>query len=340
MNENFLNEWKNHLEFAHSAQHNQFTSPTRLYGITQDPESLDYMIVLKMMKLGSLRSNLMIKKYNPNDKYYNLYYVARALLALHKCNLFHGDFHSGNLLLSGRVFTYISDLGLSRPIDKPNESDEIYGVLPYIAPEVLLKNPYTQAADIYSFGIIMWEMTSGNPAYNDRPHDYILALEICNGLRPTIVEGTMPKYIELMERCWNSDPSQRPTAEELVIHFKEWRGRYLIGESVQVPEHEYVIENHPLSCYTSKKINYSARLVESLNRTELSSEIIIKDETMISESLGGGKEISMSASCPDTEIYFLLVNQTIEELWNNIEGYLKVSRQLEMIDKETQRAIT
>ena len=107
------------------------------------------------MKVGSLRSNLMIKKYNPNDKYSNLYEVARSLSALHKCNLVHGDFHSGNLLLYDQGIMYISDLGLSKPADKLSKTNEIYGVLPYIAPEVLLGNPYTKAADIYSFGIVM-----------------------------------------------------------------------------------------------------------------------------------------------------------------------------------------
>ncbi len=52
---------------------------------------------------------------------------------------------------------YISDLRLSKPADKSNKTSEIHGVLPYIAPEVLLGNPYSKAADIYSNGIIMWE---------------------------------------------------------------------------------------------------------------------------------------------------------------------------------------
>ena len=107
----------------------------------------------------SLRSNLLIKKYNPNDKYVNLYYVANSLSTLHKCNLVHGDLHSGNLLLDSQTFMYISDLGLSKPADRPSKTNDIYGVLPYIAPEVLRGKPYTKAADIYSFGIIMWEMT-------------------------------------------------------------------------------------------------------------------------------------------------------------------------------------
>ncbi len=113
------------------------------------------MVVLFEMKLGSLRSNLMIKKYNPNDKFINLYLVAESFSTLYKCNLVHGDFHSGNLLLDNQDYMIISDLGLSKPADKSGKTNEIYGILPYITPEVLLEKPYTKAADIYSFGIVM-----------------------------------------------------------------------------------------------------------------------------------------------------------------------------------------
>ncbi len=201
--------------------------PIKLYGITQDPETLNYMVVLSYMKVGSLRSNLMIKKYNPNDKYENFYYVIKSLLILHQCNLVHGDFHSGNLLLSSQARMYISDLGLSKPTDKSSKTNEIFGVLPYIAPEVLLGKPYTKAADIYSFGIIMWEMTSGIPAFNNIPHDFDLSLNICQGLRPDIIEGTVPAYVEVMKKCWDSDPNERPTAEKLLKYFEKWQDEYL-----------------------------------------------------------------------------------------------------------------
>src|SRR6266498_1308105 len=142
-----------------------------LYGITQDPEISNYMAIIDEMKDGSLRSNLMIKKNNPNDKYLNLHWIAVALSALHKCNLVHGDFHSGNLLLDNQTCMYISDLGLSKPADKSSKTNVIYGVIPYMAPEVLLRKPYTKAADIYSFRIIIWKMTSGIPAFNNVSHD-------------------------------------------------------------------------------------------------------------------------------------------------------------------------
>ncbi|POG73370.1 kinase-like domain-containing protein, partial [Rhizophagus irregularis DAOM 181602=DAOM 197198] len=91
-----------------------------------------------------------------------------------------------------------------------------------MAPEVLRGKPYTKAADIYSFGIIMWEFTSGIPAFNDRSHDFNLSLDICKGLIPEIVKGTLPVYSRLMTRCRDSDPDKRPTADELYQIFSFW----------------------------------------------------------------------------------------------------------------------
>ncbi len=126
------------MKFIHSAS-DYGMARFLLYGITKDPETSNYIVVLRYMADGSLRSKLMINKYN----YKSLLCIARPLSALHKCNLVHGDFHSGNLLLDGQDI-HITDLGLSKPADKPSQTNEIYGILPYIAPEVLRGNPYTK----------------------------------------------------------------------------------------------------------------------------------------------------------------------------------------------------
>src|SRR5213080_1703551 len=84
-----------YLQFLYSAK-NVHVVYIYIYKIT--PKMLNYMIALEQMQMGNLRSNLMIKKYNPNDKYYDLSWVIKSLLALHKYNLAHDNFHSGNLL--------------------------------------------------------------------------------------------------------------------------------------------------------------------------------------------------------------------------------------------------
>ncbi|GES80773.1 kinase-like domain-containing protein [Rhizophagus clarus] len=68
----------------------------------------------------------------------------------------------------------------------------------------------------------MWEFTSGIPPYNNKPHDYHLYIDICKGERPEIIENTPQCYIDLMKRCWDSDPENRPTVTELEYKMSEW----------------------------------------------------------------------------------------------------------------------
>ncbi|GBB94476.1 hypothetical protein RclHR1_23600003 [Rhizophagus clarus] len=191
------------------------------------------------------------------------------------------------------VFALIGDFGLCKPVIRSNNIDEnTYGVLPYMAPEVLRGEPYTKAADIYSFGIIMWELTSGIPAFHNISHDFQLSLDICKGTRPEIIEGTMPEYVELMKRCWDNDPEKRPTAEELKNNSNEWFRKYsdiervpVVGNQVFILANEPETKFHPNACYTSRKISYSARLNQYLAQDSLSDKIVIADDEIMSEDL-------------------------------------------------------
>ncbi|RIA86103.1 kinase-like domain-containing protein, partial [Glomus cerebriforme] len=191
----------------------------QFFGITQDPNTLNYMIAMSYAKEGSLRKCLSnIVKLKWQYKLHLLKNIILGLKIIHESNLIHCDLHDGNILISDNYETYIIDLGLCKPINDMHDSDKIdkiFGVLPYIAPEVLRNNPYTPASDIYSLSMIMWEFTSGIPPFNDKAHDHQLNLNICEGERPEIIENTPKCYIELMKKCWNSDPFKRPTIMDL-----------------------------------------------------------------------------------------------------------------------------
>jgi serine/threonine protein kinase len=184
------------------------------------------MAIMDYANKGNLRGNLTrVIKYTWKHKLRMLYKIISGLNEIHEQNLVHCDFHDGNILNNKDVGyeenredkeynVYISDLGLCRPI-KSLKKGEIYGVIPFMAPEILRGKPYTSASDIYSFSIIMWEFTSGFPPFNDREHGLQLSLSICKGERPKIIENTPQCYADLMEKCWNEDPLKRPSALEV-----------------------------------------------------------------------------------------------------------------------------
>src|SRR2546430_16430477 len=88
-----------------------------------------------------------------------------------------------------------------------------------MAPEVL--RGY-KASDIYSFGIIMNEFMSEETPYNNIPHDHILAVKICEGLRPKISEDTSKLLADLIMKCWDDKSDNRPTAKKLFQILHKW----------------------------------------------------------------------------------------------------------------------
>ncbi|RHZ72467.1 hypothetical protein Glove_242g201 [Diversispora epigaea] len=134
--------------------------------------------------------------------------------------LMHKDFHSGNIVNQSltRTRSYITDFGLCKPLTE-NDPENIYGVISYMAPETLSRGEYTKASDIYSFGMVMLEVLTSYPPYYNIPHNENLAMGICEGLKPEI-KCEIPQFFkEIMEKCWNFEPLNRPTAAQLQKYF-------------------------------------------------------------------------------------------------------------------------
>jgi serine/threonine protein kinase len=155
-----------------------------------------------------------------------LWGISAGLNFIHERNLFHGHLHGGNILVENEmdsIDTKIADTGLHGPVNEQILSKKIYGVIPFVAPEIFYNgNTPTKESDIYSFGMIMWMLSSGKRPYSDRPHDLKLIQDICLGLRPNIVDGTPLVFSKLMLQCLDADPSNRPTASDLYECFGNW----------------------------------------------------------------------------------------------------------------------
>ena len=193
-------------------------------------------MVLEYAKYGNFNNwiNRNYKNFSWNVKSFVLYNIFSGLQNIHQNGMIHRDFHTGNILLTRYTqnypLPYISDMGLCGEVGSIDET-KIYGVMPYVAPEVLKGKPYTQAADIYSFGMIMYFVATGKQPFSDRAHDQYLVLSIYNGIRPNINEPEAPKcYIDLMKKCWDSNPDKRPKATEICELIDLFHSSYIYDE--------------------------------------------------------------------------------------------------------------
>ncbi|RIB28941.1 kinase-like domain-containing protein [Gigaspora rosea] len=241
----------------------------KFFGISKDKASKDYILVMEYASEGCLRNNLHnIAQMDWKDKLNLLQCIAYDICTIHSHGLIHRDLHSGNILQNSFKSAYIADLGLSitANIALKSKSDKICGILPYIAPEVLNKHPYTKASDVYSFGIIMWEILYGKPVpfelKSKLQSELQFQIQVCNGLRPHIYDDTAKCYADLMKKCWNIEPNERPTASEIYDIFTEWENNEIVLSELSKFDkkllnvkkndniHEY-INSHYKSCFIS-----------------------------------------------------------------------------------------
>jgi len=147
--------------------------------------------------------------------------VAFGLNYLHLSNIIHRDLKLANILMDKHMNVKLCDFGLSIT-KKPNfEVTESVGSPLWRAPEVLLKKPYNQAADIYSFSLCCWELLSLEEPYLDiEDFDQLVRDVAIKGNRPTI-PSFVPSELALMFRLgWDIDPHKRPNCAQIIAQLE------------------------------------------------------------------------------------------------------------------------
>jgi serine/threonine protein kinase len=250
------------------------------FGITQNSISQNFMIITNYYESGDLTHFITKNFFNISwkIKLKKLLDMIEGLKYLHNSNIIHQDYHSGNIFnieTKGKYKTsaITGDFGISKSEIGSSDDNEVYGIIPYVAPEVFQGHKYTKASDIYSFGMIMWELMTGRRPFWDISHDTYLIIEICDGLRPPIVTNAPEGYIELMQNCWHSDPNKRPNAREICVKFTRYGSKlYYQAESynptkiIKSPDIGPITTNNPGAIYKSRPLSTmikSAKFVKS-----------------------------------------------------------------------------
>jgi len=145
--------------------------------------------------------------------------AARGMAYLHsgKPPVLHRDLKSANLLLDESYTTKVCDFGLSRLKAQSRSMTANCGTVQWMAPEVLANRSYDEKADVFSFGIIVWELLS-----RECPYDGMTAIQCALAVlnrdkRPEIPKWCPPGLHALIKSCIRKDPSERPTFAEVII---------------------------------------------------------------------------------------------------------------------------
>uniref|UniRef100_A0A0R0FKH3 Protein kinase domain-containing protein n=1 Tax=Glycine max TaxID=3847 RepID=A0A0R0FKH3_SOYBN len=211
--------WKEALMLS-SLHHPNVVS---FYGIVRDGPDGSLATVTEFMINGSLKQFLH-KKDRTIDRRKRLIIAMDAAFGmeyLHGKNIVHFDLKCENLLVNmrdpQRPICKIGDLGLSKVKQHTLVSGGVRGTLPWMAPELLSgkSNMVSEKIDVYSFGIVMWELLTGNEPYADMHCASIIGGIVNNTLRPQIPTWCDPEWKSLMESCWASDPVERPSFSEI-----------------------------------------------------------------------------------------------------------------------------
>ncbi|CAI2179331.1 3994_t:CDS:2, partial [Funneliformis geosporum] len=124
----------------------------------------------------------------------------------------------------------------------------VFGVLPYVDPKRFdrqRKNdntfqPYmlNKKSDVYSVGVLLWEISSGRPPFyvKGEEYDFTLAMDIIQGLRESVIPGTPEFYVNIYTECWDGEPENRPAINKIVDSLNATLTKINIFENEQINE--------------------------------------------------------------------------------------------------------
>ena len=208
--------------------------------------SSPFCIVTKFIPNNSLYNNL----HDPESKLqlspteYNIiaYGIAVGMEYLHQNKVIHRDLKPQNVLIDDKKFPIICDFGSSKHLDLQQSMTGQAGTPHYMAPEFLQNEKYNDKVDVYSYGILLWEMITKQNPFDGLAWAQILCVVVDNKQRPPIPENLDPRLKSLISKCWDPDPKKRPSFAEIVKQFTNGDVSY---PGTSRTEFVHILNSHP-----------------------------------------------------------------------------------------------
>jgi predicted Ser/Thr protein kinase len=138
--------------------------------------------------------------------------LCAGLAAAHDREVLHRDLKPSNVMIDGRGRVRITDFGLARLAAEQEISDSRAGTPAYMAPEQLIGGQVTEKSDIYSLGLIIYEVFTGKPAYDAESKDELLRLRVSSppAAPSTLAPDLDPEVERVIQQCLAKEPKDRP----------------------------------------------------------------------------------------------------------------------------------
>lgn len=213
----------------------QFPNILRLHGVCTEPGH--YAMVLELMERDLSDLLQSTEDISEKKRWKIALDIAQGLWDLHRSNILHRDLKSPNILLDGGCRSKISDFGLSKVRTGSSiGGSHVVGSVRWCSPEVIDGEAPTSSSDMYSYGMILWEIATGQIPFRNDTDMVIMRKVVDKGLRETIPADCPPLWVSIIEDCWKKNPSERPTAASIVELLRKYQP--LPPKPVWMPEEE------------------------------------------------------------------------------------------------------
>eukprot|EP00055_Hartaetosiga_balthica_P016127 m.100249 g.100249 ORF g.100249 m.100249 type:complete len:678 (+) comp9042_c1_seq1:209-2242(+) len=146
--------------------------------------------------------------------------IADGMLYLHKMGIVHRDLKSANILVAQDQKTLrISDFGCCREYKQGKSSIMSFsGTAAWMAPEIIRSESCSERVDVWSFGVVLWELLTGEIPYKGVDATAIVWGVGNNNLRLPVPDTAPDGFKLLLKQCWNATPKHRPEFRQILLH--------------------------------------------------------------------------------------------------------------------------
>ncbi|KAJ7317733.1 hypothetical protein JRQ81_003895 [Phrynocephalus forsythii] len=144
--------------------------------------------------------------------------IAGGMNYLHLHKIIHRDLKSPNMLITYDDVVKISDFGTSKELSDKSTKMSFAGTVAWMAPEVIRNEPVSEKVDIWSFGVVLWELLTGEIPYKDVDSSAIIWGVGSNSLHLPVPTSCPDGFKILLRQCWNSKPRNRPSFRQILLH--------------------------------------------------------------------------------------------------------------------------